>query len=139
MTAVKLLQYRSTGDLFWSLGILIEVREACMADYRDIVALLKGLFTNFEYKTFFPCPNKRNIFCERFILKKQLTLEIIEKIGCLVSPTEYCYIYYIYNTNWLCHFEHLFLNYFGSEFFLSRWTLYKKCFFRWGTKKLLYI
>jgi len=33
---------------------------------------LKGLFTNFEYITFFSCPNRRNVFCERSILIKQL-------------------------------------------------------------------
>ena len=42
---------------------------------------LKGLFTNFEYITFFSCLNERNIFYKRSILIKQLWLKIIEKIG----------------------------------------------------------
>ena len=33
---------------------------------------LKGLFTNFEYITFFSCPTERNIFYERFISIKPL-------------------------------------------------------------------
>ena len=33
---------------------------------------LKGLFTNFEYITFFSCPTKRNIFYKKFISIKQL-------------------------------------------------------------------
>ena len=36
--------------------------------------LLNGSFTNFEYKTFILCPNKRNIFYERSISIKQLCM-----------------------------------------------------------------
>ena len=51
------------------------------------------MFTNFEYIKFFSCLNKRNIFYEWPISIKQLWFEVI--------PTEYCYIYYIYNTDGL--------------------------------------
>ena len=33
----------------------------------------------------------------------------------------------------------LFSQLFRVRMVLSRWTFYKKCFFRWGTKKMLYI
>jgi len=33
----------------------------------------------------------------------------------------------------------LFSQLFRVRVVLSRWTFYKKCFFRWGTKKMLYI
>ena len=42
---------------------------------------LKGLFTNFEYITFFSCLNKGNTFYERSISIKQLWLDIIQKNG----------------------------------------------------------
>ena len=63
---------------------------------------LKGLFTNFEYITFFSCPTKRNIFYERFISIKPLWLEIIEKKG---AQSQSVYIYNICNStrsDWLC-------------------------------------
>ena len=98
---------------------------------------LKGLFINFKYITFFSCPTKRNIFCKRSIsIKPLLTRNNWEKREHKVSPTEYYYIYYIYNTDWLC--APFFLNYFESRVVLSRWTFYKKCFFRWGTKKTIF-
>ena len=53
---------------------------------------LKGLLTNFEYTTFFSCPNKRNSFYERSISIKQLWLEIFEKIGCSKSVRLLSYI-----------------------------------------------
>ena len=55
---------------------------------------LKGLFTNFEYITFFSCPTERNIFYKRFISIKPLWLEIIEKKGCTKS-VRVIYIIYI--------------------------------------------
>ena len=70
------------------------------------------MFTNFKYIKFYSCPNKRNIFCKRSISIKQLWLEIIEH-----------------------HFSQLF----RVRVVLSRWILHKKCFFRWGTKEMLYI
>ena len=60
---------------------------------------LKGLFTNFEYITFFSCPTKRNIFCNRFISIKPLWLEIIEKKGCTKS-VRVIYIIYIIVLGW---------------------------------------
>ena len=59
----------------------------------------RGLLTYIEYITFFSCPNKRNIFCERSIsIKKTLTRNNWENGMLKVSPTEYCYIY---NKDWL--------------------------------------
>ena len=57
---------------------------------------LKGLFTNFEYITFFSCPTKRNIFCKRSISIKQLRNEVFEKIGCSKSVRLSTIIYIIY-------------------------------------------
>ena len=99
--------------------------------------LLKGLFTNFEYITFFSCPNKRNIFCKRSISIKQLWLKIIEKIGCSksVRPSTVIYIIYITRTD----FEHHFSQLFRVRDVLSRWIFHKKYFFCWDTKKMLII
>ena len=50
------------------------------------------------------------------------------------------YILNIYNStqsDWL--WAPYFVNYFETVLFLSRWAFYKKCFFWWGTKKMLYI
>ena len=54
-----------------------------------------------------------------------------------VSPIEYCYIYYINITR--TDVEHHFSQLYRVRFVLSRWTFYRKCFFCWGTKKMLYI
>ena len=95
------------------------------------------MFTNFEYITFFSCPTERNIFYKRFISIKPLWLEIIEKRGCTksVRPSTIIYIIYIHGLT-LCT---LFSQLFRVRVVLSRWTFYKKCFFWWGTKKMLYI
>ena len=63
--------------------------------YARMFISLKGLFTNFEYITFFSCPTERNIFYKRFISIKPLWLEIIEKKGCTKSVRV---IYMIYIT-----------------------------------------
>jgi len=62
---------------------------------------LKGLFTNFEYITFFSCPTKGNNFCKRYISIKPLWLEIIEKRECTksVRPSTIIYI-----TIWVSEF-----------------------------------
>ena len=106
-------------------------------NYFNLKPDLKGLFTNFEYITFFSCPTKRNIFCKRSISIKPLWLEIIEKRGCTksVRPSTIIYIIYIHGLT-LCT---LFSQLFRVRVVLLRWTFYKKCFFRWGTKKILYI
>ena len=98
---------------------------------------LKGLFTNFEYITFFSCPTIRNIFCKRSISIKPLWLETIEKRGCpkSVRPSTVIYIIYITPTD----FEHHSSQILRVRVVLSRWTFYKKGFFRWDTKKMLYI
>ena len=70
---------------------------------------------------------------------KQHWLEIIVKIGCSnfkVSPTEYYYIYYIYNTDWLC--APFFLNYFESEWFYRDEPFTKNVSFG-GARKKSYI
>ena len=85
----------------------------------------------------FSWPNRRNIFCKRSISIKQLRLEIIEEIGCSksVRPSTVIYIIYITRSDFEHHFSQLFL----IRVILSRWTFYKKCFFCWDTKKMLYI
>ena len=97
------------------------------------------MFTKFEYITFFSCPNRRNIFNRRFISKKHLWLEVIDKIGCSksVRPSTVIYIIYIYITR--TDFEHNFNQLFRVRVVLSRWTFHEKCFFCWDTKKMLYI
>ena len=72
----------------------------------------RGIVHQFWVYSVFSCLNKRNIFYKRFILIKQLWLEIIEH-----------------------HFSKLF----QFRVVLSRWSFYKKCFFRWDTRNLLYI
>ena len=71
-------------------------------------AWLKGLFTSFEYITFFSCLNKRNILYERCISIKQL--EVIAKVGCSKSgqPSTIICIIYITRTDYEPHFSPLF-------------------------------
>ena len=52
------------------------------------------------------------------------------------SPTEYYYIYYIYNTDWLC--APFFLNYFESEWFFRDEPFIKNVSFG-GAQKKYYI
>ena len=52
----------------------------CPSVHVNIFAHLKGLFTNFDYITFFSCLH-RNIFYKRSISMRQLWLEIVEKLG----------------------------------------------------------
>ena len=74
---------------------------------------LKGLFTNFEYITFFSCPTKSNIFYQRPFSKKHLWLEIIKIIACSksVRPSTIIYIIYITRTD----FVHPFLSSISSQ------------------------
>ena len=83
--------------------------------FSDIITYddLKGLFTNFEYITFFSCPPERNIFYKRFISIKPLWLEIIEKRGCTKSVRPSTIIYYIYITR--TDFVHPFLSIISSQ------------------------
>jgi len=68
--------------------------------YQNIMGL-NGIAHQFWiYITFFSCPNKRNIFCERSISIKQLWLETIEKIGCSKSVRPSTVI-----MDWLCSIE----------------------------------
>ena len=97
--------------------------------------LLKRFFTNFEYITFFSCPNKRNIFYKRSMWFKQFWFEIIEKIWCSKSVRLSTVIYILYITP--TDFEHHFSQLFRVRVVLSKWTFYKKCFF-WDTKKICY-
>ena len=91
------------------------------------VLSLKGLFTNFEYITFFSYHKERNIFYERFISIKQLWLEIIEKIWCsqTVRPSTVIYVIYITRTEFEHHFSQLFL----VRVVLSRWSFHKNVSF----------
>ena len=50
-------------------------------------------------------------------------------------PSTLIYIIYITRTD----FEHYFSQLFWVRVVLSRWTFYKKCLFRWDTKKVLYL
>ena len=81
--------------------------------YYLVFSSLKGLFTNFEYITFFSCPTERNIFYKRFISIKPLWLEIIEKRGCTksVRPSTVIYIIYITRTD----FVHPFFSIISSQ------------------------
>ena len=53
-----------------------------------------------------------------------------------VSPTEYCYIYHIYNTDRLC--APFFLNYFESEWFYRDGPFTKNIFFGGARKNVIY-
>ena len=94
---------------------------------------LKGLFTNFEYITFFSCPTKRNIFCKRSISIKPLWLEIIEKRGCTksVQPSTIIYIIYITRTD----FVHPFFSIIPSQSGFIEMDLLQKIFLLVGHKK----
>ena len=83
------------------------------------------------------CLNEQNIFYKKSISIKLLWLEIIEKIGCSKSVRPSTVVYYIYITR--TDFEHHFSQLFRIRVVLSRCTFYKKCFFCWGTKKMLLI
>ena len=102
---------------------------------KNLLHSSKGFFTNFEYTTFFSCLNKRNISYGRSISIKQLWLEIIENNGVQSQTVLYILLLYITWTD----FEHNFYQLFRVRVVLSRWTFYKKCFFCWDTKKMLYI
>ena len=66
-------------------------------------SFLKGLLTNFEYITFFFVPLQKKHFLWRLHLDKtSLTRNNRENKVLKVTPTEYLYIYYIYNTDWFC-------------------------------------
>ena len=95
------------------------------------------MFTNFEYITFFSCPTERNIFYKRSILIKQLQLEIIEKKGCSKSVYVISIIYIIV-LDWT-DFVHPFFSIISSQSGFIEMNLYKKYFFRWGRRKMLYI
>ena len=98
---------------------------------------LKGLFTNFEYITFFSYPTKRNIFCKRSISIRPLWLDIIEeKRVHKVNPTEYYYIYCIYNTD--CHWAPFFSIISSQELFYRDEPFIKSVSFV-GTRKKFYI
>ena len=102
------------------------------------IVSLKGLFTNFEYITFFSYPTERNIFYKWFISIKPLWLEIIQKKGCTKLVRDIC-IYNIYNSTrsyWLC--APSFLNYFESEWFYRDELFIKNVSFG-GARKKCYI
>ena len=122
----------SVLDVVW---IRVSSQQQVVADYMigEQSYPLKGLFTNFEYITFFLCPNKRNISYKRSISIKQLWLEIIEKIGCSKSVRPSTIIYIIYRTR--TDFEHHFFQLFRVRVVLSKWTenvsfvgVRKKCY-----------
>ena len=98
---------------------------------------LKGLFTNFEYITFFSCPTERNIFYERFISIKPLWLEIIEKKGCTKSVRV---IYMIYITVLgRTDFVHPIFSIISSQSGFIEMNLLWKMFLSVGHEKMLYI
>ena len=66
------------------------------------ILILKGIAHQFWINYIFSCLNKRNISYKRSIsIKTTLTWNIWENRVLKVSPTEYCYIYHIYNMDWL--------------------------------------
>ena len=77
-----------------------------------LLNILKGIFHQFWVYNIFFVPLRKKHFLWRFILIKQLWLEIIEKIVCSksVRPSTVIYIIYITWTD----FKHHSLNYFKS-------------------------
>ena len=98
---------------------------------------LKGLFTNFEYITFFSCPTKRNIFCKRSISIKPLWLEIIEKKVCTKS-VRVIYIIYIIVLG-RTDFVHPLFSIISSQSGFIEMDLSQKMFLMVGHEKMLYI
>ena len=98
---------------------------------------LKGLFTNFEYITFFSSPNKGHIFCKRSISMKQLWLEIIEKIGCSKSVRSGTVIYIVYITR--TDFVHPIFSIISSQSCFIEINLSSKMFLSVGHEKRCYI
>ena len=94
---------------------------------------LKGLFTNFEYITFFSCPTERNIFYKRFISIKPLWLEIIEKKGCTKS-VRVIYIIYIIVLG-RTDFVHPFFSIISSQSGFIEMDLLQKMFLLVGHEK----
>jgi len=85
-----------------------------------------------------PSPGWLGLTKETFlwpISKRQLWLDIIEKIGCSESVQPSALIYYVYNTDWL--WAPYFHNYFESELFFLKWAFHKECFFHWEAKKIV--
>ena len=85
---------------------------------------LKGLFTNFEYITFFfVSKQKKHFLCKVHVSKRTLTRNNLEKRVLKVSPTKYFYVYlYITRTDFEQHISQLF----RVRFVLSRWNFCEK-------------
>ena len=100
--------------------------------------IIKAIVHQFWIYNIFLCPNRKIFFIKGPPRKNNNSdSKQLRKMVPKVSP---CYIYNIYKStrsDWL--WAPYFLNYFESELFLSRWTFYKKCFFCWDTKEMLYI
>ena len=104
------LSYLSYSNYIWKASFLVAKPPPLLTlfvhQYITMISLsnlgyLKGLFTNFEFITFFVCLNERNISYKRSISIKQLWLEIIEKKRCSKSVRLSTVIFVIYNTDWL--------------------------------------
>ena len=79
---------------------------------------------------------KKHFLWKVHLDKTTLTRNNWENRVLKVSPTEYCYIYYVYNTDWLC--APFFLNYFESEWFYRDEPFIKNVSFG-GARKKCYI
>ena len=77
-----------------------------------MLTYFKGLFTSFEYITFFVSQQKKH-FSSKFHLEKKLWLEIIEKIGCSKSVLQSTVLYIILAASPL-----------ASSGFAAIWVLY---------------
>ena len=132
----KLKQYTLTKLLFrlgrWELcepPPMGSPTNAMIGPDQTTTKYLKGIVHQFwKYITFFRATTKETFLWKVHLDKTALTRNNWENRMLKVSPTEYCYIYIIYIT-WTA-FEHLFSQLFRVKVVLSRWTFYKKCFFR---------
>ena len=96
-------------------------------------SLVKIIF--FHFLWFFSICVMPNLNLSRMSISYALLVEIIEKIGCSKSVRLSTLIYVVYNGLAL---STIFLNHFESESIYQD-RPFKKCFFRWDTKKMLYI
>ena len=103
---LKILTWYDFWKIGWNIGFRLpsnpgDTVQICQTFLHK--CSLKGLFTNFEYITFFSCPTERNIFYKRSISIKPLWLEINEKRGCTksVRPSTIIYIIYITRTDFV--------------------------------------
>ena len=100
----------------------------------NFLRVLKGIVHQFWiYNICFVALPKKHFLWKVHLAKTTLTRNNWEKRVHKVTPTEDYYIYYIYNTDWLC--APFFLNYFESEWFYRDEPFIKYVSFGWARKK----